>query len=203
MMRNFWRRGHNAVRKGQTEKPYAIVIPEKQADRRRPRQWWTCCAHGIEVGRAKAGFRVAEGSYPPGTFVVRMDQPYRGYALDLLTAQKYPADKALYPPYDDVAWALPFSYGIDVKAIDDAAVAKVPVDLLTAAVALPGRVEGEGTLYMLADTGQEALLEARAPGGLAGTAEKAHGGRPRSGGVKIPAQIYRGRRWRARRRISA
>ena len=162
MMRNFWRRGRNAVRKGETEKPYAIVIPEKQADRRRLAAMVDLLrAHGIEVARATSGFRVAEGSYPPGTFLVRMDQPYRGYALDLLTAQKYPADKALYPPYDDVAWALPFSYGVEVKAIDDAAVSKVPVQPVSAPVSLPGRVEGEGAVYLLADSGQEALLEAR------------------------------------------
>jgi hypothetical protein len=33
MLHNFWRRGLNAVRKGETEKPYAIAIPEKQDDR--------------------------------------------------------------------------------------------------------------------------------------------------------------------------
>ncbi len=162
MMRNFWRRGRNAVRKGETEKPYAIVIPEKQADRRRLAAMVDLLrAHGIEVSRATAAFRVAEGSYPAGTFIVRMDQPYRGYALDLLTAQKYPADKALYPPYDDVAWALPFSYGIEVKAIGDAAVSKVPAAPVSAPVSLPGRVEGDGAVYLLADSGQEALLEAR------------------------------------------
>ena len=113
------------------------------------------------MSRATAAFKVAEGSYPAGTFIVRMDQPYRGYALDLLTAQKYPADKALYPPYDDVAWALPFSYGIEVKAIDDAAVSKVPAAPVSAPISLPGRVEGDGAFYLLADSGQEALLEAR------------------------------------------
>jgi hypothetical protein len=194
MMRNFWRRGRNSVRRGQTEKPYAIVIPEKQADRGRLAAMVDLLrAHGIEVGRATAGFRLAEGNYPAGTFVVRMDQPYRGYALDLLTAQKYPADKAPYPPYDDVAWALPFSYGVEVKAIDDAAVTKVPFDPVTAPVSFPGRVEGDGSVYLLADGGQEALLEARVR--LAGfrleAAEKAFsaGGRDYpAGSWVIPAQ---------------
>ena len=59
-----------------------------------------------------------EGEYPAGTFVVRMDQPYRGFALDLLTPQKYPADKAPYDAYDDVAWSLPVALGVEVKAIE-------------------------------------------------------------------------------------
>ena len=32
MMRNFWRRGRNAVKKGEAEPPYAIAIPAKQRD---------------------------------------------------------------------------------------------------------------------------------------------------------------------------
>jgi hypothetical protein len=162
MMRNFWRRGRNAVKKGETEKPYAIALPEAQRDRGRLAAAVDLLrAHGIEVSRAKAAFRVAEGSFPAGTFLVRMDQPYRGYALDLLTPQRYPADKALYPPYDDVAWALPQTFGVDVKTIGDAAVRSVAVEPVTAAVALPGRVEGGGPVFLLADTGQDALLEAR------------------------------------------
>jgi hypothetical protein len=162
MMRNFWRRGRNAVRRGETDKPYAIVIPEKQADRQRLAALVDLVrAHGVEVSRARAAFKVAEGSFPAGTFVVRMDQPYRGYALDLLTAQKYPAEKAPYAPYDDVAWALPFSYGVEVRAIEDAAVRQVPVDPVSAPLVFPGRVEGDGSVYFLADSGQEALLEAR------------------------------------------
>ena len=162
MLRNFWRRGRNAVRRGESEAPYAIAIPEAQDDRRRLAALVDLLrAHGIEVARARAPFRVKEGAFPAGTFVVRMDQPYRGYALDLLTAQKYPADKAPYPPYDDVAWALPFSFGVETREIDDAGVRGVALDPVAGPVALPGRVEGDGAVYLVADTGQEALLAAR------------------------------------------
>ncbi len=162
MMRNFWRRGRNSVRRGETEKPYAIAVPQKQKDRGRLAAMIDLVrAHGIEVGRAKGAFQVAEGSFPAGTFLVRMDQPYRGYALDLLTPQKYPADKAPYPPYDDVAWSLPQTFGVEVKSIEDAAVRQVAVEPVAAPVMFPGRVDGKGPVYLLADTGQDALLEAR------------------------------------------
>jgi hypothetical protein len=186
MMRNFWRRGRNAVRKGESEKPYAIAIPESQRDRGRLATMVDLLrAHGIEVARAKQAFRVAEGGFPAGTFVVRMDQPYRGYALDLLTAQKYPADKALYPPYDDVAWSLPHTFGVEVKAIDDPAIRSVATEPVTAAVSFPGHVEGKGPVYLIADTGQEALLEARfrLSGSRVEAAEKPF----TSGGREFPA----------------
>jgi hypothetical protein len=162
LLRNFWRTGRNAVQKGKTEKPYAIVIPEAQDDRGRLATLVDLLrAHGIEVSRARQAFKVKEGDYPAGTFVVRLDQPYRGYAMDLLTAQNFPADKTPYTPYDDVAWALPFVFGVDVKTIADEAVRVVPVDLVTAPVKYAGTVGGQGSTWIVRDTGQEALLAAR------------------------------------------
>jgi hypothetical protein len=162
MLRNFWRRGRNAVRKGETEKPFAIAIPEKQDDPARLAALVNLVrAHGIEVSRSGEAFTVKEGSYPAGTYVVRLDQPYRSFALDLLVAQKYPADEAPYEPYDDVGWALPFSFGVETKPIEDEAVRRVPTLPVTEDVRARGLVEGDGPVYLLRDSGQEALLAAR------------------------------------------
>ena len=162
MLRRFWQRGANAIHKGRTDKPYAIAIPESQDDPRRLAEMVNLLrAHGIEVHRAGQGFEVAEGAFPAGTYLVRLDQPYRGYALDLLTPQKYPADKAPYDPYDDVSWALPVALGVEVKTIADEKVRSVAAALVGEDVRPSGRVAGEGAFYLLKDTGQEALLAAR------------------------------------------
>ena len=162
MLRNFWRRGRNAVKKGETEKPCAVVIPEKQDDALRLAAMINLLrAHGIEVSRSREAFKVKEGDYPAGTYVVRMDQPYRSYALDLLLPQKYPADKAPYEAYDDVAWSLPVSFGVETKTVDDDAVRRVAVVPVTERVAPRGRVSGDGPVYLVRDAGQEALLQAR------------------------------------------
>lgn len=162
MLRNFWRRGASAVRKGASEKPYAIAIPEQQDDKRRLARLVNLLReHAIEVSRASTAFKVEEGDFPAGTFLVRLDQPYRGFALDLLTPQKYPADKAQYDAYDDVAWALPVALGVEVKAIGDETVRQVALDPVAAPVAYRGRVAGEAACYLVRDSGQEALLAAR------------------------------------------
>jgi len=162
MLRNFWRRGVNSVRRGATEKPYAIAIPEAQDDKRRLARLVNLLReHGIEVSRAREAFSVKEGAYPAGTFLVRMDQPYRGWAIDLLTPQKYPADKAPYDAYDDVAWALPVSLGVEVKAIDDVAVREVATAAVSEVVAYHGQVRADGPVHIVRDSGQEALLAAR------------------------------------------
>jgi hypothetical protein len=162
MLRNFWRRGHNALNRGASEKPFAVVLPEKQDDTRRLALMLNLLReHGIEVHRATAGFKVAEGEFPAGTYVVKMEQPYRSYALDLLLPQKYPIEKALYDPYDDVGWALPVSYGVEAKPIEDEAVRRVSLAPVTALLPVAGRVAGDGAVYLVKDTGQEALLAAR------------------------------------------
>jgi hypothetical protein len=161
MLRGFYRKGYNSWQKGVKEKPFAFAIAADQGDRRRVAQMVALLqSHRIEVGRAKEAFTVAEGSYPAGTFVVRLDQPYRNYAVDLLAPQKFPSDSQ-FTPYDDVSWALPAHYGVEAKAIGDEKIKAVTLDPVGADLPT-GRVEGTGSVFLLRDTGQEALLAARA-----------------------------------------
>jgi hypothetical protein len=162
MLQNFWRRGVNAVRKGESEKPYAVVIPEKQDDKKRLARIVNLLRdHAIEVHRATEAFKVKEGEYPAGTYVVRLDQPYRGFALDLLLPQKYPIDKAPFDAYDDVAWALPVALGIDSKPIEDPAVRSVKMAPVTGLVEYKGQVASDAVVFLVRDSGQEAFLAAR------------------------------------------
>ena len=161
MLRNFYRRGYNSWQKGMKGDPYAFVIPAEQGDRRRVAQMVELVrSHRIEVHRAAAPIKVKEGEFPAGSFVVRLDQPYRNYAVDLLAPQKFPADTP-YQPYDDVSWALPVHYGVEARRIDDAAIKDVPLEPLPTTLVVRGQVNGDGPIYLLKDTGQEALLAAR------------------------------------------
>ena len=145
---------------GVKEKPFAFAIPADQGDRRRVAQMVELLqSHRIEVGRAREAFTVSEGSYPAGTFVVRLDQPYRNYAVDLLVPQKFPTDSP-FTPYNDVSWALPAHYGVEAKAIADEKIKAVTLDPAGSEVEA-GRVAGSGAVFLLRDTGQEALLAAR------------------------------------------
>jgi hypothetical protein len=160
LMRNFYTKSLHSLRKGVEEPPFAFVIPADQGDPTRVAQMVARLqAQHIEVSRCDAAFTVAEGSYPPGTYVVRLDQPYRNYAVDLLTPQRYPKDGG--EPYDDVSWELPAFYHLQVTSIADRSIQKVPVTRLDEAPHPRGDVTGNGSVYALKDTGQEGLLEAR------------------------------------------
>jgi hypothetical protein len=162
LLRDFWRKGKRAVELGTSTPPYAFAIPEDQRDRGRLAAMVNLVRdHGIEVSRTNSAFEADGRSFPIGTFLVRMDQPYRGFALDLLAPQQYPAGEALYEPYDDVSWALPIHFGVDTIPVDDPGIRKLVTTPVTAPVTYPGRVAGSGPVYLLRDTGQEALHTAR------------------------------------------
>ena len=93
-----------------------------------------------------------EGRFPAGTFVVRLDQPYRNYAVDLLTPQSFPKDGG--EPYDDISWELPAHYRLAAVPITDPAVRSAALTVLTDAPQPEGHVEGTGPVFLLKDTGQ-------------------------------------------------
>jgi hypothetical protein len=105
-LRSFYRKGYNSWRKGLEEAPYGFVIPEDQGDRARVADMVRrLVSQKIEVGRATAPLALSDGRYPAGSYVVKLDQPYRNYAVDLLTPQHFPKDGG--QPYDDISWELP------------------------------------------------------------------------------------------------
>ena len=160
MLRNFYKKGWDSWQKGLTQPPYAFLIPEDQGDPARVGQMvGRLIAQHIEVSRAQDAIQLKDGSYPAGTYVVRLDQPYRNYAVDLLTPQNYPKDGEA--PYDDVSWELPAHYHLDAIPTSDASIREASLAALTETPHVTGRVKGSGAVYLLKDTGQESLLAAR------------------------------------------
>ncbi len=161
MLRNFYRTGFESWRSGVEETPYAFVVPAEQGDRLRVAEMINrLLSQKIEVGRATATLTVGEGTFPEGSYVIRLDQPYRNYAVDLLSPQEFPEDDP-NAPYDDISWALPVHYGVEAIPIDDKAIQQYSIEPLERTVHPKGRLRGSGPVFLLKDTGQEALLAAR------------------------------------------
>ena len=161
MLRDFYQTGYNSWRKGVELAPFAYVIPANQPDRLRVAQMINRLrGQRIEVGVLAADLSVDEGNFHQGDYIVKLDQPYRNYALDVLEPQGFPADyEAL--PYDDVSWAYPVGFDVQAVRIEDVRVKDASSKLLTADATASGTVRGEGPIYLLREQGQEALLAAR------------------------------------------
>jgi len=159
MLRDFYRKGHNSWQRGVSGDPYAFVIPDR-GDRRRAAQMVNLLMRqGIEVARSREAFAVDEGVFAAGCFVVRLDQPYRNYAVDLLEPQEFPDSE--HQPYDDTSWALPVNFGVETVRVDDPRIRDVDLEPLESEIRPAGGISGFGGVFLIADIGQEALLEAR------------------------------------------
>ena len=185
LLEDFWTKGERALQKGRTQAPYAWVFPPDQRDPARLAYLINQLRQQrIEIHRLTSDLKLGSKAWPAGTYVIRMDQPYRNLAVNLLEEQKFPADEP-NPPYDDVAWTWPLLYGVTGESVADKKVLDAAMEPVTADVTPTGRVDGAGEVFLLRDTGQTALLEARV---LLGTnqvdaAEAAF----TAGGVSYPA----------------
>ncbi len=115
---NFYRIHKKAVEYNQA--PYAFIIPIDQSDPVTAAEMLeVLMLGGVEVMRTLEDFTLEGVTYPAGTLVVPLNQPYGAYAKTLLEAQPYP-DLRLYPggpprrPYDVTAHALPLQMGVNV-----------------------------------------------------------------------------------------
>ncbi|MEZ5499143.1 MAG: M14 family zinc carboxypeptidase [Steroidobacteraceae bacterium] len=161
MLQDFYQTGYNSWRKGVEQKPYAYIVPAGQADRLQVvRMIDRLQTQRIEVHRLDKPIDVDEGQFKRGDFLIRLDQPYRNYALDVLEPQSFPTGyKEL--PYDDVSWAYPVGFGVRAVRIEDERVRKAESHLLEGGTLVGGTVRGNGPVFILRERGQESLLAAR------------------------------------------
>ncbi len=121
LLRNFYEVGRRqTARTG----PYAFVVPTNQQDPGSTRKLLETLAFGqVDIEKSSDSFVAGGKTYRSGSYVIRMAQPYSGFAKTLLERQKYP-DLRLYPggppkrPYDVTAQTLPLLMGVDVDTID-------------------------------------------------------------------------------------
>jgi hypothetical protein len=99
----------------------------------------------------------ATETYPAGSFVVRLDQPYSRIADALLDSEYWAPDDPQKHPYDDTGWSFSELFNVKVIRVKDPSVLKAamtPADLDGAT----GKMSGAGSIYAVAHTGQTSLL---------------------------------------------
>ena len=177
VVENYYKKSANAVKRGADKPPHAFVIPAGQRDQTQvDRVANLIRRQAIEVHRATAEIKVKEGTFPAGSYIVKLNQPYGPLAKTLLEKQTYP--DASLTTYDDSAWTMGMANNIDVKTIEDKSILDAAATLLTADVTTAGaRLPARGAV-----TGREAQRLAQ-PDHAALSAE-GRGGQGRQGGVQ-------------------
>lgn len=150
-LENFHRVTERAVA-GWDEWPAAWAIPAEQENRVGVESVLRILAMGdVEVRPAEAAFEAGGRSYPAGSHVVLMRQPWASFAQTLLVEQEYP-DLREYPggppkrPYDVTAHTLPLLMGIEAHALDaePSATLGEPISAPAVAYELPETLSGDG-----------------------------------------------------------
>jgi hypothetical protein len=99
-------------------------------------------------------------SFPAGSYIIRMDQPYSRVADALLDYQYWSPDDPQKTPYDDTAWTFGELFGVQVARVTDPKVLTVPMERITELPA-NGGVQGEGTLFAIDNHAEPALATLR------------------------------------------
>jgi hypothetical protein len=119
---NFSKVGQKAVTK---TSPYAYVIPANQRDPQAVYDALDILHTGaVEIRQSRTAFTAGGKTYPAGSYVVYLAQPYGGFAKTLLEVQRYP-QLSQYPggppqePYDVTAQTLPMLLGFTADLVKD------------------------------------------------------------------------------------
>lgn len=159
---NYWKKGQKAVERGQTQPPHAWIIPREDQNKFELAYLINnLLMQGIEVHTLDSPRTSGEKTYPAGSFVVRMDQPYGNLARTLFEYQHFPKD-ADYRPYDDVAWTLPLLYGVKATAVKESSIFNAAMSPLTGRVHVAGRYpRKKADCYIVPVSSTQKFLQAR------------------------------------------
>ncbi len=195
---NFYIKSKRAVEKPKLDGPAAYVFPAAEAERNRQEQLLEVLRkQHIEISRldapvttqippARRGDKPEQATFPAGSYVVRMDQPFSRVADALLDKQYWAPDDPQKHPYDDTGWSFPLLFNVHVTRVTDQAILAARMSRLNdLGEGAPELITGAGSVYAIANTGQSSLLGLvyKFPNASFAVAEQTF----EAGGAKFPA----------------
>ncbi len=96
-------------------------------------------------------------SFPAGSFVIRMDQPFSRVADALLDRQYWSPDDPQKHPYDDTGWSFGDLFNAKTVRVTDSSILKAPMDAVPDLNKVTGELQGSGPLYAINNSGQIGL----------------------------------------------
>ena len=100
-------------------------------------------------------------TFPAGSYIVRMDQPYSRIADALLDYQYWAPNDPQTEVYDDTAWTMGELANLEVLRITDKKVLDARADLVSGEVRAPGAVSGTGSVYLVNHNADNPLVTLR------------------------------------------
>jgi zinc carboxypeptidase len=190
-LKNFYLKSKRSIDKPKNEGPAAYVFPAddkrpgNQAELLRTLQ-----TQGVEISKATAPFTVAvkrkataaagaarpvaspaasptptpkteDRTFPAGSYIVRMDQPYSRIADALLDYQYWAPNDPQTDIYDDTAWTMGELANVEVVRVVDTKVLQAPMGRVTGEVRSSGGIADTGSVYLINHNADNALVTLR------------------------------------------
>jgi len=189
-LKNFYLKAKRSVEKPQTEGPAAYVLPADETRPTLQLELLRVLEkQHVEIERTTAAVTVAlppkkekkksgdqgdqkrdekkeeksppaSRTFPAGSYVIRMDQPYSRIADALLDYQYWSPDDPQKTPYDDTGWTFGELFGVAVVRVSDPAILRAPMQSAEE-LSVPGGVKGEGTVFAIENHAEPALASLR------------------------------------------
>ena len=169
-LENYYLKSKRSILKPTLEGPSAYVIPADPADANRQVELLKVFKRQhVEVQQlteaatstipaAKRGDKPTQETFPAGSIVIRMDQPYSRVADALLDRQFWAPDDPQKHPYDDTGWSFSHLFNLKVFRVVDPAILQSKMVPLDDPSTLTGKVTGAGSVLAVANTAQVSLL---------------------------------------------
>lgn len=145
VLENFYTKTRNSLNATDAGGPQAYVFPMQKDMTRVAALVRVLRAQAIEVGTLNSAVTIGTETFPVGSYLVKLNQPYGRLAKNLLERQDYP-DPAL-TTYDDSGWSMGWAFDVDFKQIDDKAILNAPTTLVKMAE-VKGSVAGSGNVAL-------------------------------------------------------
>jgi hypothetical protein len=100
-------------------------------------------------------------TFPAGSYVVRMDQPYSRIADALLDRQFWSPEDPQKSPYDDTGWSLGPLFGVDTARILDTAILKAPMHIVADPTTPSNTTSLPGDTFLIENHADPSLITLR------------------------------------------
>lgn len=104
---------------------------------------------------------ISTRTFPAGSYIIRMDQPYSRIVDALLDYQYWAPNDPQTEVYDDTAWTMGELANVSVARIVDRKVLDAPMERINADVRASGGVVGTGSVYLVNHNADNTLVTLR------------------------------------------
>ncbi|HEV2837148.1 MAG TPA: M14 family zinc carboxypeptidase, partial [Pyrinomonadaceae bacterium] len=105
--------------------------------------------------------KTEDRTFPAGSYIVRMDQPYSRIADALLDYQYWAPNDPQQDIYDDTAWTMGELANVEVVRVTDVKVLQASMERVTSEARAPGGIKNAGSVFLVNHNADNALVTFR------------------------------------------